>query len=294
MCSPRRETKPAVTRARWRYCRCCAASRNNIQNCRCSQPEGSETEGRWPQRSWRGPMAHGWARPSSRRTRRWRSPTSTGAPSSRATVATRCSPRPMTSRWAHRGHPGPWFECSLTRAPTSGSNGRLNCALTRATSKLRPALASSASPLDSWKLSGPPPMSCGPSARAQSASSGNGRASWWNWSELGRDSLLSGGTRTAPDLRRSRVGWSAEAVMYELVEALGVESDAEVSIDSFDCKGWTKEVLAADEEVWRSDHAADAAFGIVGLYCGFAPTDVFHAGQVTDPQQFGGIGEVHT
>jgi hypothetical protein len=77
-------------------------------------------------------------------------------------------------------------------------------------------------------------------------------------------------------------------VSDELVESLGVEGDAEVSIDSLDCKRRTEKVLATDEEVRRSDHSAGATFRIVGLHIGLACVDVVEA-ELTDPQQFGGM-----
>ena len=85
---------------------------------------------------------------------------------------------------------------------------------------------------------------------------------------------------------------SAEAAIDELVVARSVEGDAEVPIDSLDRKCWTEKVVIADEEVWRSDHAAVPAFRIVGLYIGVASADVVHGGELTYPQQFGRIGEV--
>jgi hypothetical protein len=66
-------------------------------------------------------------------------------------------------------------------------------------------------------------------------------------------------------------------VIDEVVEAFGVEGDAEVSVDSLDGKGRTKEALIADEEVWRADHSAGAAFHMVGLDIGLACGDVVHA-----------------
>src|SRR3954447_6321223 len=85
---------------------------------------------------------------------------------------------------------------------------------------------------------------------------------------------------------------SAEAAIDEFVEACSVEGNAEVPIDSLDRKCWTEKVVIADEEMWRSDHAAVLAFRKVGLYIGVASADVVHGGELTYPQQFGRFSDV--